>query len=525
VKPETTSPLPAVAGRFRTVADAQAHLAAIVESSNDAIVSTDTNWVVESWNPAAERLFAYSADEIIGRSILVLVPENEQANSIRVLETIRAGGRVAPYEGIRLGKNGDPVPVLVTPWPVLGANGEFISLAAIYADLTERRRLEGQLRQAARMEAVGRLAGGIAHDFNNLLTVIAGYGSLICDTLPVGDPVRELVGEMTTAGERAAALTRQLLAFSRKQVLAPTILDLNVVIADLESLLRRLIGADIDFAARLQPDLELVRADPSQIEQVVMNLVVNARDAMPTGGKLTIETRDVELDEHYAASHIGSHAGPHVLLAVTDNGVGMNAEVRAKVFEPFFTTKSPGKGTGLGLATVFGIVQQSNGSVEVYSEPGVGTCFKVYLPRCEETGFAVRVETPRVAARGTETILFVEDDESVRTLSAFVLREAGYTVLDAANGDEAVQVANEYRETIHLLATDVVMPGFGGRDLASLLHAMRPDIRVLYMSGYTDDAIVRHGILQGEVNFLQKPYTPTSLARAVRDALDAIITG
>jgi PAS domain S-box-containing protein len=507
--------------RYGSATELAAHLAAIVESSDNAIVSTDPQWIVESWNPAAERLFGYTADEMIGRSILDLVPFDQQSEAVRVVEEVRADGHVAPYETVRVRKDGSLVAVSVNPWPVRTPAGEFISLAAIYADLTERRRLEGQLRQAAKIEAVGRLAGGIAHDFNNLLTVIAGYGALAQEALPLGDPVRELIGEMIAAGERAAGLTRQLLAFSRKQVLAPVVLDLNQVVREMEKLLARLIGADIDFAIHLQPGPVLVRADAGQIEQVIMNLVVNARDAMPTGGKLSIETHDVELDDHYALTHPGVKPGQYVQLAVIDSGIGMTAEIRAQVFEPFFTTKGPGKGTGLGLATVFGIVQQSGGSVEVYSEPGVGTAFKVYLPRCAEPGLQTCVESIRPVARGTETILLVEDEASVRTLSGFILREAGYTVLEAQHGHHAVQVAGEFPGSIHLLATDVVMPGLGGRDLAALLVTMRPHLRVLYMSGYTDDAVVHHGILQGEANFLQKPFTPAGLTRAVRDALDA----
>jgi two-component system cell cycle sensor histidine kinase/response regulator CckA len=387
--------------------------------------------------------------------------------------------------------------------------------------VTDRRRLEEQLHQASKMEAVGQLAGGVAHDFNNLLTVITGYGALVADALPPGDPVRELVGEMVRAGERAAGLTRQLLAFSRKQVLSPRVVDLNAVVADTERMLRRLIGADVDLAARLQPNLGRVRADPGQVEQVVMNLAVNARDAMPRGGKLTVETRDVELGEDYCRTHPEARPGPHVLLAVSDTGCGMTEEVRLRIFEPFFTTKGPGKGAGLGLATVFGIVKQSGGSVEVYSEVGVGTTFKVYLPRADAPAAADATGPVQAAVtRGTETLLVAEDEPAVRALTCHVLRSAGYTVLEAETGEEAVRVADRHAGPVHLLVTDVVMPGGGGRELAETLAERHPGARVLFLSGYTADAVVRHGILGERADFLQKPFTPAALARKVREVLD-----
>ena len=387
-------------------------------------------------------------------------------------------------------------------------------------DVTDQRRLEAELRQSQKMDAVGRLAGGVAHDFNNLLTVINGYGELLQNALPVEDPHRALVGEMTKAGVRAAGLTRQLLAFSRQTVVAPRVLDLNAVVADLETMLRRVIGEDVLLKSSLQRTLGSVRADAGQMEQVLVNLCVNARDAMPRGGTLTIGTRDVYLNEDYARRHADVQPGRYVLLSVTDTGVGMTADVRARVFEPFFTTKGAGQGTGLGLATVYGIVTQSGGHIEVESEPGEGTTFRVYLPLVGEaarsTGSVLDVPPPA----GTEAVLLVEDEPAVRALVRRVLQGCGYTTLEAGDAEEAVRVCAGHAGPIHLVVTDVVMPGSGGRVLAERLLGLRPGLRVLYVSGYTDDAVVRHGVRHAEVNFLQKPFTPAALAHKVRQVLD-----
>jgi CheY-like chemotaxis protein len=371
------------------------------------------------------------------------------------------------------------------------------------------------------MEAVGRLAGGVAHDFNNLLTVITGFCELLLRTHDLDDPSRALVEEILRSGERAATLTRQLLAFSRKQMLLPQVISFNAVVADMEKMLRRVIGEDIDLVSVPGPDLGYVLADKGQLAQVILNLVVNARDAMPRGGKLTLETANVYFDEAYAATHPEVRPGAHVMLAVSDTGCGMTEEVRAHVFEPFFTTKEPGKGTGLGLATVFGIVKQSGGHITVYTEVGVGTTFKLYLPLVGERS---RKMQPEIAVselpHGTETILLVEDADPVRALAREVLQRSGYTILEARHGLEALVVAEQFKGKIDLLVTDVVMPQMGGPELAKLLRDARPGTKVLYLSGYTDDAVFRHGLLEGETAFVQKPFAMAVLARKVREVLD-----
>ena len=384
------------------------------------------------------------------------------------------------------------------------------------------RQSEEQLRQAQKMESVGRLAGGLAHDFNNLLMVVGGYSQIILGRLGADDPLRGEVEEIAKAGKRAAALTRQLLAFSRKQVLVPKVLDLNAVVTNMESLLRRLIGEDITLRTALSPGLGHVRADPSQIEQVMMNLVVNARDAMPRGGQLTIETANVELGKPYVRRFLTSTPGPHVMLAVSDTGCGMDKATQARIFEPFFTTKEQGQGTGLGLATVYGIVKQSSGGIWVYSEVGKGTTFKVYLPLVEEAPDATGPSTsPAGELHGSETILLVEDDEGVRKVTAKILKTHGYTVLEAGRGEEAFRVSGRHDGPISLMVTDVVMPGMSGRELAERLRSSRPGMKVLFISGYTDDTVVRHGVLEARMAFLQKPFTPSVLARKVREVLDA----
>ena len=388
-------------------------------------------------------------------------------------------------------------------------------------DVTEQRRLQQQVLQSQKMEAVGRLAGGIAHDFNNLLTVITSYSDLLLEDLGKDDPKRDDVEQVRKAAEGAASLTRQLLAFSRQQVLAPRVVSLNAVVDSLQKILRRVIGEDVELATALAPDLGAVKADVGQLEQVLMNLTVNARDAMPTGGKLTIETANVEHDPAYARAREGAAVSRFVMLAVTDTGVGMDEATKARIFEPFFTTKEAGKGTGLGLATVYGIVNQSGGFIWVYSEPGNGTSFKIYLPRVDAPAEGVKAAGSVSVPRGTETVLLVEDAAAVRAVAKQVLQRQGYTVLEAPHGEAALHLAQKHRGPIHLLLTDVVMPVLSGRRLAEQLAPLRPDMKVLYASGYTDDSVVRHGILESGTAYLQKPFTPDSLARKVREVLDA----
>jgi PAS domain S-box-containing protein len=393
----------------------------------------------------------------------------------------------------------------------------------ISEDISERRQLEEQLRQSQKMEAIGRLAGGIAHDFNNLLMIITGYSELLLERhLDDQNPLHRHVVEINNAGERAAGLTRQLLAFSRKQLLQPEVLDLNAIVTNVDKMLQRLIGEDIDLISVLGRDLGRVKVDPGQMEQVIMNLAVNARDAMPQGGKITIETANVELDDRYIRQHAEVTPGPYVMLALSDTGTGMDKETISHIFEPFFTTKEQSKGTGLGLATVYGIVKQSGGHIWVYSEIGQGTMFKVYFPRVEEAGAAGQQNEAQPALPpGSETILLVEDEAEVRELILDVLTERGYTVLEARNGDEALLLGERRSGPIHLLLTDVVMPGgMNGRELAERLTALHPEIKVLYMSGYTDEAIVHHGVLDRGTIFLQKPFTPGALERKMRQLLD-----
>jgi two-component system, cell cycle sensor histidine kinase and response regulator CckA len=408
------------------------------------------------------------------------------------------------------------------------SRGRMVGLHGTVQDITEskrveaeRLRLEEQLLASQKIEAIGRLAGGVAHDFNNLLTVILGHTMFAIEGLAPNDPLRDQLEQVKTAGDRAATLTRQLLAFSRKQLLEPQVLNLNEVVTDLEKMLRRLIGEDIDLVQALAPDLGRIKADPGQIGQVIMNLAVNARDAMPDGGKLTIETANVDIDEEYAAQHVAVTPGPHVLLAVSDNGCGMDIATQKRLFEPFFTTKAPGKGTGLGLSTVYGVTKQSGGNVWVYSELGKGTTFKVYLPRLTDDQKAQRPKTTGARpAVGSETILLVEDDEAVRAVSVRILRTAGYQVLPAANGPEALLTAADLQGEIHLLLTDVVMPQMSGSQLAEQLLRLRPGLRVLYTSGYTDEAIVHRGVLEQETKFIGKPFSAADLTRKVRDVLD-----
>ena len=472
-------------------------------------------------NDAMARMYGYGeARELVGTRLSDLHNVTDQTNREQIRAFIRAGYRVSDSETREHDREGRARVFLNNVVGFL-EDGHLVRVWGTQRDVTDQRHLEEQFRQSQKMEAVGQLAGGIAHDFNNLLTAILGNTQLLLRELPPGDSKRGDVEEIRKASERAASLTRQLLAYSRRQMLQPEVLDLNVVVAEMDKMLRRLIGEHIALVTVLAPELGAVRADPNQIEQVIVNLAVNARDAMPEGGKLTIETSNVELDETFAQAHLGSVPGPCALLAVTDTGAGMDATVRTHLFEPFFTTKEVGKGTGLGLATVYGIVKQSGGYITVYSEVGHGSTFKIYLPRIATPASPTPGPQKGGAARGTETVLVVEDEPAVLALSRRALEAQGYVVLAASDAAAALRVVERHGGTIHLLVTDVVMPGMSGRELADRLAAQRRGIRVLYMSGYPGDAVVQHGTLPSGSAFLQKPFSPDGLARKVRDVLDA----
>jgi PAS domain S-box-containing protein len=503
----------------RALREANEHLAAVIQSSPLAIYTLDPASTVQSWNRAAEALYGWPAAEVIGRPLPTIGQDLE--DHARLRDRVLRGEALRGVEVTRRRKDGTSVSVSLSVAPLHDAAGRVTGILSIASDVTELRQLEGQYRQAQKMEAVGRLAGGIAHDFNNLLTAIIGTTALVLEDLGLESRVRLDIQEIEKAAKRAAGLTRQLLIFSRQQVLEPRALDLNALVANLEKMLHRLIGEDVELRTKPAAALGAVRADPGQIEQAIVNLVVNARDAMPQGGRLTIETADVELDRSYIAGHVPTQPGPYVLLAISDTGVGMDGATKARLFEPFFTTKEPGRGTGLGLATVYGIVKQSGGYVWAYSELGHGTTFKIYLPRVAETPEAPESTAGTPApVRGSETVLVVEDQEEVRKLTKRVLEARGYTVLAARNGAEALEIVARHPNQIHLMITDVVMPGMNGGEVAQLACAKRSDLKVLYVSGYTGEAVLQHRLLEPGVAFLQKPFTPDVLARKTRDVLD-----
>ncbi len=472
-------------------------------------------------NPALVQMLGYeSAEELYALDMardLYVNPDERK----KFIEQFSDTQRIEGVETRWRRKDGKPITVRLSGRSGLRYPGEPPSFEMICEDVTERRMLEEQLLHSQKMEAVGRLAGGVAHDFNNLLTVIKGYSELMLNELKDKDPMRGEMEEVIRAAERAASLTRQLLAFSRRQVLDPKVLDLNSVIRNMEKLLLRLLGEDVELQVRLDDRLGTVKADPGQIEQVIMNLAVNARDAMPRGGKLTIETSNHIIDETYAREHAVVHAGEYAMMAVTDTGTGMDPETASHIFEPFFTTKETGKGTGLGLSTVYGIVKQSGGYIWVYSEPGRGTSFKVYLPTVRSAADeAVGRPVLTASYRGTETILLVEDEDGVRALIREVLQRHGYRVIDTRNGAEATQACERHEGEIHMLLTDVVLAQVTGTELARHLMTLRPKMKVLFISGYTEEAIIHQGVLEAGTAFLQKPFTPNVLARKVREVMD-----
>jgi PAS domain S-box-containing protein len=471
-------------------------------------------------SPGFVRLTGYEAHEVVGRNCRFLQgPDTDRETVAQVRAALQAEQAIA-VGLLNYRKDGRPFWNALSIAPIHDDSGKVTHFVGVLTDVTERRKLEAQFRQAQKLEAIGRLAGGVAHDFNNMLTVINGYSQIVTGMLPKHDKARELVEEIFKAGERAAGLTRQLLAYGRKQFLQPQVFSLNDLLARVDKLLRRMIGEDIELVTVAAPDLLPVKADPGQLEQVVMNLAVNARDAMPTGGKLTIETQNIQIDEGPSPARFEAPPGPYVLLAVTDTGSGMDEATKANIFEPFFTTKGEGLGTGLGLATVYGIVKQSDGQIQVYSEPGHGTTFIIYLPSATGAALARGPGQAPQALGGTETVLLVEDEAAVRSLTHYVLKQYGYKVLVASSGAEALEIAARHEGPLDLLITDVVMPRMSGRQLAEALLRTRPGLGAMYLSGYTDDAVFRHGIQGPETSVLQKPFTLSALAQKVRERLD-----
>jgi two-component system, cell cycle sensor histidine kinase and response regulator CckA len=481
------------------------------------------------------QMLGYAAGEMLGKPVWNFFEEEDTTRKVILAKLEGDASFHNTFERTYRRKDGSTLPVLVEDRIIRDKDGQIIGIRSTVEDITERRRTEEalrkseeQLRQWQRVEAIGRLAGGVAHDFNNLLMTIKGCSELLLGAFDRRDPRREEVEEILKAADRATALTRQLLAFGRRQVLQPQILDLNAVVLNMDKMLRRLIGEDIQLVASLDPELWSVKVDPGMIEQVVMNLAVNSRDAMPSGGKLTIETSNAVHDEEYARQHVSVQAGYYVMLAISDTGCGMDKETQSHLFEPFFTTKETGKGTGLGLSTVYGIIKQSGGNIWAYSEPGLGTTFKIYLPRVEKAAKAYRprLKTKEAGAPGgTETILLVEDEDAVRTMVSKILKNKGYTVLEARQGNEAIEICERNEGSINLMVTDVIMPHMSGRELAARLAPKRPEMRVLYMSGYPDNTIVQHGVLEPGTAFLQKPFTINALELKVREVLDGTRQG
>jgi two-component system cell cycle sensor histidine kinase/response regulator CckA len=497
-------------------------LNAVVERSKEAVLITDVDGTIAYVNPAFTEITGYTREQALRKNPRFLKSGKQDHELYKDLWDTLLAGKIWHGQMTNRRQDGSLYVQDTTIIPVQDNHGEASHFIAIGLDVTAQRKTEGQLRQAQKMETVGRLAGGVAHDFNNLLTVISGFAQLLKEGLETDSPLLAYCEEVIKAGGRAAGLTRQLLAFSRRQLLAPQVLNLNLVVADMEKMLRRLIGEDIELVTVPRDNLGSVKADRGQIEQVIVNLAVNARDAMPQGGKLTVETANVTLDESFAKTHTGATVGPHVMLAVSDTGVGMDAETLAHMFEPFFTTKEEGKGTGLGLATVYGIVKQSAGSIWADSEPGQGSAFKVYLPRNDEPVSEVwRAVKQSKSTEGSETVMVVEDEKALRSLVCKTLAAQGYEVLEADGPVEAASTIEHYAQPIHLLLTDVVMPQMSGKVLASHVVGLHPETRVLYMSGYTDDAVVRHGVLEANTFFLQKPFTLSALVQKVREVLVA----
>jgi PAS domain S-box-containing protein len=486
---------------------------------------TRVDGTVLDCNPAFARMLGFdSVDEVLGCKATDLYPAPRSREEF--LDTLRDAKTLQGFEIELRRKDGTPVFGVENVVGVFDDAGDLVEIRGYIFDITEHKRVEEQLRQSLKMEAVGRLAGGVAHDFNNVLTAVLGYADLLSHSLTPESTLHRHVREIRKAGDRASALTRQLLAFSRRQVLRPEVLDLNAVVRETDSMLRRLIPEDIELLLELQADLGRVKVDPVQMQQVIINLAVNARDAMPDGGTLVIRTAEATIRRRRDIRGLDPAPGPYVVLTMKDTGVGIERRVLGRIFEPFYTTKAKGEGTGLGLSLVYGIVRQSGGDVRVTSEAGQGATFQVYLPMAARTGDRSRSEAEdRVSGQGCETVLLVEDEAAVRSLVRQILENRGYRVLDAPNGESALELSRSYDGEMHLLLTDVVMPGMSGRELADAMVADRPSIRVLYMSGYTDDAIVRHGVLEPGLAFIQKPFRAADLVDKIRSVLDGSRVG
>jgi PAS domain S-box-containing protein len=499
-------------------------LRAVIDDSPLAVIVLDLDLRIARWNPSAERVLGWRAEEVVGRSYEIVIPEERRDEHARLREAALGGRVIMNVESQRCRKDGSLVDVSISVAALRDHDGSVRGFAVVLADITERLRLENRLRQTEKMEAVGQLAGGVAHDFNNLLTVITSYSAFLLGDLPEESPMRADVQQIDGAAKRAASLTRQLLAFSRQQVLRPQLLTLNGVVSGLEKMLRRLVREDIEMTTVLDPGVGLVEADPGQVEQVIINLAVNARDAMPQGGILTIRTANVELDDSYVERRreVSIVPGRYVMLSVADTGTGMTAEVQERIFEPFFTTKAADVGTGLGLATVYGIVKQSGGFIWTYSEPGLGTVFKVYLPQvdvAEEAGASGKRKSS-VRLAGRETILVAEDDGALRYVACRALRTFGYEVLEARNGREALDICERYEGPIHAVVSDLVMPEMSGGELADRIAVHHPGIRVLLMSGYSGDEAARMRIMRAGDAFIEKPFAVEELVARVREVLD-----
>ena len=495
-------------------------LAHAIKSIGECVSVTDMDDNILFVNESFLKTYGYSREELIGQPISIV---RSRRNPKEVVENIRPRTLSGGWHGelIQKRKDGSEFPVSLSTSVIRDDNGKAIAMIGVSSDITQQRELEEQFRQAQKMEAIGRLAGGVAHDFNNLLTVINGYSELLLISLKKGDPIYKQLNEIRQAGFRAANLTRQLLAFSRKQVLQPVVLDIKHTIKDMDKMLHRLISENIELRTVLDPNLYYIKADPGQIEQVILNLVINARDAMPFGGKLTIEAKNIKFKEPFYWEDLEITAGKYVMLAISDTGTGMDAETKKHIFEPFFTTKNEEQGTGLGLSTVYGIVKQSGGFINVYSEEGAGSTFRLYFPSVKEP--VVRAKNKPISSEsltGSETILVAEDENNLRQLACEILRKHGYNVLEAANGGSALLKCEKYKNPIHLILSDVVMPEMSGLELVNRLLSIHPEMKVLYMSGYTDDAVIRHGILEDKVQFLQKPFSPISLLEKIRTILD-----